>query len=66
MVLPMPMPIVVEMVGPRWRLHTGIMIEYFWAAGYMLIALIAYYVRDWRHLQLCLCVPIFALTLHWW
>ena len=54
------------MVGPKWRLHTGLMIEYFWAVGYMLVPAVAYFVRDWRNYQLVLGAPIAALLLLWW
>lgn len=47
----------VEMVGPKWRVFAGIVIEYFWAFGYVLIAAIAYGIRDWRMLALAISVP---------
>ena len=47
-----------EIVGPSWRVFAGIVIEYFWAGGSMLIAGVAYGVRDWFTLQLVLSVPM--------
>ena len=46
-----------ELVGPAWRVHTGIAFKYFWASGYMLVALFAFYIRDWSRLQLALALP---------
>ena len=50
-----------EFVGPTWRVFTGIYIEYVWAVGYMIIAGIAYAIRDWDKLQLAISVPMIAL-----
>ena len=57
---------VVEMVGPKWRLHTGIMFGYFFSIGYMFLPLVAYFVRDWRKFQLVVGVPMAAFLLLWW
>ncbi len=46
------------MVGPSWRVFTGIVIEYFWAAGYCILAGIAYGIRDWSHFQLAISIPV--------
>ncbi|XP_066954869.1 organic cation transporter protein-like isoform X2 [Macrobrachium rosenbergii] len=37
-----------------------------WAFGYMLIPVIAYFIRPWRWLQAAYTVPILLLTLHFW
>lgn len=38
------------LVGPEKRLLTGIVIEYFFAFGQMLLLLFAYFIRTWRAL----------------
>lgn len=56
----------IELVGPNKRTFTGIVVEFFWAAGVFLVLPIAYLTRNWRHTQLIislLTVPLFAL---WW
>ncbi|XP_030850614.1 organic cation transporter protein isoform X1 [Strongylocentrotus purpuratus] len=47
-----------EFVGPSKRVvaGTGIMIGF--SIGYMGLSVIAYLIRDWRHLQLALSVPV--------
>lgn len=47
-----------EFVGPSKRVvaGTGIMIGF--SVGYMGLSVIAYLIRDWRHLQLALSVPV--------
>lgn len=47
-----------ELVGPSRRVVTGIGIQFFWATGYMLLALLAYLIRDWFVLQLVLTAPL--------
>jgi len=54
----------VELVGVTWRGHLATAINYFWTLGYMLLAVIAYGIRDWAYLQLVISVPfvLFLLT----
>ncbi|OWF44712.1 organic cation transporter protein-like isoform X2 [Mizuhopecten yessoensis] len=46
-----------EFVGPSKRMWAGIVIELFWASGTMLLALLAYLIRDWKYLNLVVSVP---------
>ena len=38
-------------------MFAGIAIEYFWAIGYLIIAGVAYGLRNWKPLALALSVP---------
>lgn len=49
--------IVLEIVGSKYRGDLGIGIEFGWALGYAILPLIAYFVRDFRSLQLVLTLP---------
>lgn len=40
-----------EMMGPGKRTFAGIVIEYFFAIGQLILVFIAYFVRDWRTLS---------------
>nr|XP_061792355.1 solute carrier family 22 member 7a [Nerophis lumbriciformis] len=56
-----------EWTDVRHRTLTGTLISLSWSAGNMLLALLAYAIRDWRHLTLAVtapCVP--ALLCCWW
>jgi len=54
----------VEMMGPSMRTYAGIIIEFFFAGGSMLLALMAYYLRDWVWLQLAASVPMCIFLLY--
>lgn len=55
-----------ELVGPRWRNHVGIIIVYFWSFGYMLTPAIAYFFRDWRVLQLVITLLMLVYIPYYW
>lgn len=58
--------IVLEIVGSKCRGDVGIGIEFGWAFGYAVLPLIAYFVRDFRRLQIVLTLPeIIFIYLCW-
>ncbi|XP_046582090.1 organic cation transporter-like protein [Haliotis rubra] len=54
-----------EFVGPSKRTFTGMVIEYFWTAGLLLLTGLAYLVRKWRHLRLALGIPPILFVVYW-
>lgn len=56
----------IEMVGPDKRFIAGTGTHFFFCLGYLLVALLAYLIRDWRMLQLSFTVPTFLLVFTWW
>lgn len=56
---------VLESCGPRHRSDLGIAIQFGWALGYILLPAAAYWLRDFRHLQLLCTVPEFLLLSGW-
>ncbi|XP_067675691.1 organic cation transporter protein-like isoform X2 [Haliotis asinina] len=58
--------IVMELVGPSKRTLAGMVIELFWCIGLFLVGGLAYFIRDWHHLQLAISVPaVLLLGLYW-
>ncbi len=47
---------ILSIVGPKQRLFTGIVIEYFFAAGELILLGFAYFMRTWRLLNTALAV----------
>ena len=47
----------VELVGPSKRVLCGIVIEYFFVLGELYLALVAWYFRSWRYIQLAAVAP---------
>lgn len=48
---------IMELVGPSYRMMAGIALEQFWAVGALILALLAYLIRDWRYLNLAVSLP---------
>ncbi|XP_070840576.1 solute carrier family 22 member 6-B [Chaetodon trifascialis] len=58
-------------LGTEWtctkkRMLAGIITDYAFGLGYMLLAGIAYLIRDWRKLQLAISAPGFLLIFYIW
>ncbi|XP_012216621.1 organic cation transporter protein [Linepithema humile] len=58
--------IALEMVGPKKRLVAGVGCQLFFTTGYILTAGFAYFITDWRMLQIAITVPSIAFLLYWW
>ncbi|XP_071136949.1 organic cation transporter protein-like [Mytilus edulis] len=54
-----------EMASPKKRVWTGMLIEVAWATGEYLTVFVAYFVRQWRHLQLVFAAPIGLFLIYW-
>ncbi|TMW53321.1 hypothetical protein DOY81_001621 [Sarcophaga bullata] len=58
--------IAMEMVGPSYRLFAGVACQLFFSTGFMLTAGFAYFIREWRWLQIALTLPgLLFLCYHW-
>ncbi|XP_066254566.1 organic cation transporter protein-like [Euwallacea similis] len=55
-----------EMVGPSKRLLAGMVVFIFFSGGYVLTALLAKLLPNWRHLQLALSLPGVIFIFYWW
>ncbi|XP_015589763.1 organic cation transporter protein isoform X2 [Cephus cinctus] len=58
--------IALEMVGPKKRLVAGVGCQLFFTTGYIMTAGFAYFITDWRMLQIAITIPSFAFLLYWW
>lgn len=56
----------IELVGPSKRRFTGINFEFFFATGFVLLALLAYLIRNWQYLELALSMPTILYMLVWY
>lgn len=55
-----------EWTGSKHRMLAGLLTDYFFGLGYILLAGVAYLVRDWRHLQLAISAPGFLFFFYIW
>ncbi|XP_031570056.1 organic cation transporter protein-like [Actinia tenebrosa] len=54
-----------EIVGPKYRTMAGNVYELFWAVGFFISTLLAYFTRDWRNLCMISTAPGALLYLFW-
>merc|ERR1719278_135154 len=56
-----------EMVGPKFRVVAGTLCQYYYTAGYLLMALVAYLLNsNWQLLQIVLTLPSLLFLSYWW
>jgi OCT family organic cation transporter-like MFS transporter 4/5 len=56
----------VELVGPGKRLFAGVVNEIFFAVGLVLLAGVAFGLRDWFWIELALSIPTVVFISFWW
>uniref|UniRef100_A0A8D0A419 Si:dkey-119m7.4 n=1 Tax=Sander lucioperca TaxID=283035 RepID=A0A8D0A419_SANLU len=56
----------IEWTGCKQRMLAALITDYFFGAGYILLAGIAYLIRDWRKLQLAISAPGFLFIFYIW
>lgn len=59
-------PAVMEAVGFEGRTTMGMLYQCFFAVGFMLLPGIAYFVTEWRALQLWISIPSALMLLYYW
>ncbi|XP_028676062.2 solute carrier family 22 member 7-like isoform X1 [Erpetoichthys calabaricus] len=55
-----------EWIDVKHHTFTGTIIGLSWNVGSMLLALVAYFIRDWRHLLLAVTSPCILAIISWW
>lgn len=60
------LPIVSEWVGSSWRTRTIAVMQAVSAVGQMVLAGLAYGIRNWRYLQIAISAPTFLLFFYFW
>lgn len=58
--------LLMEYVGKRHRHVIGTTLWYFWVLSLMLLALFAYFIRDWRTLSIAGAAPGLLQIIFWW
>ena len=55
-----------ELVGPSKRMWAGVVIEYFFALGLLVLGLVAYFIRDWKYIEMAVAFPNVIYLTYWW
>ncbi|XP_054091844.1 organic cation transporter protein [Zeugodacus cucurbitae] len=58
--------IAMEMVGPKKRLYAGIFLMMFFSVGFMLTGAFAYFISEWRTLQIAISLPGLLFLSYYW
>ncbi|XP_059052961.1 organic cation transporter protein-like [Achroia grisella] len=58
--------LVMELVGPKYRVVTGATMSSLFALGQAILGLIAWYTQSWRTLALVLYIPQFFIIIYFW
>jgi Flp pilus assembly protein TadB len=58
--------LVTELFPSHYRTRPGIAIQLFWALGIMVLAGLAYWIKNWRHLQMIISLPSLVLAASYW
>nr|KAG5706948.1 hypothetical protein BaRGS_021454 [Batillaria attramentaria] len=55
-----------ELVGPSKRTFAAMFMEYVWVAGEYLLILFAYFIREWRWLEIAVSIPSIIMLFYYW
>ncbi|XP_071950319.1 organic cation transporter protein-like [Antedon mediterranea] len=58
--------LLMEMFPPEKRTLAGCISNLAWGIGIALLSVYAYFLRDWRHMQIAISAPCFAAVFFWW
>ncbi|KAK7077261.1 hypothetical protein SK128_013692, partial [Halocaridina rubra] len=61
-----PMVLAIELVGPTKRTYTTVVMNVAYSCTLILLAGVAYLVRDWSQLSLATTIPFLAFFFFWW
>ena len=55
-----------ELFPTEQRTFAGICIEFFWVVGFTIVTPLAYLIRNWRHLQMAVSLPLLFTVSYYW
>ncbi|KAM4633303.1 solute carrier family 22 member 2-like [Polymixia lowei] len=58
--------LITEIVGVEYRRTVGVLYQMFFSVGILLLPLLAYYISDWRWLQVVITVPYLVFLSYYW
>ncbi|XP_028996568.1 solute carrier family 22 member 2-like [Betta splendens] len=58
--------LITELVGVEYRRTVGVLYQMFFSVGILLLPLQAYYITDWRWLQVVITVPYILMLSYYW
>ncbi|XP_042359545.1 solute carrier family 22 member 2-like [Plectropomus leopardus] len=58
--------LITEIVGVEYRRTVGVIYQMFFSVGILILPLLAYYITDWRWLQVAITVPYIVFLSYYW
>ncbi|OWF45914.1 organic cation transporter protein-like [Mizuhopecten yessoensis] len=65
-IFPVAFVLGVELVGPSKRKYAGIVLEFFFSIGLMMVAGVSYFVRHWYYISIICSTPAVLFIAYWW
>lgn len=59
-------PPVTEIVGVEYRRTVGILFQMFFSVGILILPLLAYFIGDWRWVQVVISAPYLLFIAYYW
>ncbi|KAI4800598.1 hypothetical protein KUCAC02_009592 [Chaenocephalus aceratus] len=58
--------LITELVGVEYRRTVGVLYQMFFSVGILILPLLAYFISDWRWLQVAITAPYFIFLSYYW
>ncbi|KAK5852635.1 hypothetical protein PBY51_006487 [Eleginops maclovinus] len=58
--------LITELVGVEYRRTVGVLYQMFFSVGILILPLLAYFITDWRWLQVAITAPYFVFLSYYW
>ncbi|XP_069131277.1 organic cation transporter protein-like [Argopecten irradians] len=65
-IFPVGMVLSIELVGPSKRKYTGLVFEYFYSTGLVILPSITYFLRHWYYVNIICSAPMVLFVSYWW
>lgn len=55
-----------ELIGKQYRIYAGVATAFTFAFGYLILAGVSYWLKDWKYTQIAISIPSFLFLSYYW